>query len=426
MARQGEAINAAQRLHRAALLLGSAALLAACATSPSDRDGPPLTVPAGLANLRDAEPKVEPIRNGGPNKPYRALGRDYVPLTRDVVFRQRGLASWYGRKFHGRPTASGEVYDMFAMTAAHPTLPIPSYAHISNPANGRSVVVRVNDRGPFHAGRIVDLSYAAAWKLDLLAGVAAVELERITFSDIRDGSWRRWRAGASAAAPGLDAGPRHEQALLMAERLHCHFDQALGSGDHSAARLVRQPGGEGFGRDGQPAADGFQARFLACPAGEEGEVAPCCIDLGQGGVFWRAEVAPRQRHCVGHDAKHLDVDADLAFGGDRNHRIVLAVAEVEGTAHGVAQGGLTEWAFGELQVLRRNRAVLGQQLAQGRVRSEVAAPVAFEDESGGPVQLGRAEPGLHGRRRLEAKIDEPKVDAERRGQAQRIGRVESR
>lgn len=173
----------------AAVQMALAALLAACATT-ADRDGPPLKVPTGLENLRDAEPKVEAIRSGGPNSPYRVLGRDYVPLTRDVAFRQKGLASWYGRKFHGRPTASGETYDMFAMTAAHPTLPIPSYARIANPANGRSVVVRINDRGPFHDGRIVDLSYAAAWKLGVLGGVAPVALERITFSEIRDGAWR--------------------------------------------------------------------------------------------------------------------------------------------------------------------------------------------------------------------------------------------
>jgi rare lipoprotein A len=169
-----------------------AALLAACASTPlEDHDGPPRQVPAGLEKIRDAEPAVHTIRQGGPNAPYRALGRDYVPLTRDVAFRQKGLASWYGRKFHGRPTASGEAYDMFAMTAAHPTLPIPSYARITNRANGRSVIVRINDRGPFHDGRIVDLSYAAAWKLGVLGGVAPVELERITFGEIRDGTWRR-------------------------------------------------------------------------------------------------------------------------------------------------------------------------------------------------------------------------------------------
>ncbi|WP_298824447.1 septal ring lytic transglycosylase RlpA family protein [uncultured Piscinibacter sp.] len=177
----------------AALLFAS--LLAACGSSPilSGRDGPESHPPARLAEVPDAEPRIEPIRNGGPNKPYEVLGRRYVPMTQDRAFKERGLASWYGRKFHGRRTANGETYDMYAMTAAHPTLPLPSYARIRNPANGREVIVRVNDRGPFHKGRIVDLSYTAALKLDLLRGVAPVELERITFAEIRSGAWQRDR-----------------------------------------------------------------------------------------------------------------------------------------------------------------------------------------------------------------------------------------
>jgi rare lipoprotein A len=157
----------------------------------------------------DAEPRVEPIRSGGPNKPYEVLGQTYTPLTQDRPFTERGLASWYGRKFHGRRTANGELYDMYAMTAAHPTLPLPSYARIRNPANGREVIVRVNDRGPFHKGRIVDLSYTAALKLDLLRGVAPVELERLTFNDIRTGAWRRGAAPVASAAnaPTVAAPP---------------------------------------------------------------------------------------------------------------------------------------------------------------------------------------------------------------------------
>lgn len=181
-----------------------ALLLAGCGSAPKGRDGrdgPGANPPPGLANVPDAEPRIEVIRNGGPNKPYEVLGRSYVPITQDRSFRERGLASWYGRQFHGRRTANGEVYDMYAMTAAHPTLPLPSYARIRNPANGREVIVRVNDRGPFHAGRIVDLSYTAALKLDLLRGVAPVELERLTFDDIRSGAWRRDEGGALARAP---------------------------------------------------------------------------------------------------------------------------------------------------------------------------------------------------------------------------------
>lgn len=180
-----------------------AAVLAGCASTPqptastpraaatSGRDGAEANPPPDLARVPDAEPKLEPIRSGGPNKPYAVLGRDYTPITKDAPFTERGIASWYGRKFHGRRTASGEVYNMYAMTAAHPTLPIPSYARVRNPANGREVVLRINDRGPFHPGRIVDLSYTAALKLDLLRGVGPVELQRITFDDIRTGAWRR-------------------------------------------------------------------------------------------------------------------------------------------------------------------------------------------------------------------------------------------
>lgn len=148
----------------------------------------------------DAQPRVEPLRTGGPNKPYTVLGQQYSPHSSDVPLRERGLASWYGRKFHGKPTANGEVYDMYAMTAAHRTMPLPSYARVVNPANGRAVVVRVNDRGPFHPDRVIDLSYTAALKLGLLGGVAPVEVERITHEAIRSGSWR-WPEGGAVALP---------------------------------------------------------------------------------------------------------------------------------------------------------------------------------------------------------------------------------
>ncbi len=183
-------------------------LSAGCATrAPVVSDGPPTTPPPDLAQRPDAEPRVEPIRVGGPNKPYEVLGRRYEPLTGDVPLQQSGLASWYGRKFHGRPTASGEPYDMHAMTAAHKTMPIPSYARVRNPANGREIVVRINDRGPFADGRIIDLSYAAAARLGVLAGVAPVELRRITHAEIRaaqalaemkDEGWTAATAGRSA------------------------------------------------------------------------------------------------------------------------------------------------------------------------------------------------------------------------------------
>lgn len=172
--------------------------LGGCASgppAPSGRDGPHPDTPPNLERVPDAEPRIEPIRIGGPNKPYEVGGQAYVPMTRDAPWREQGLASWYGRRFHGRPTASGEPYDMFGMTAAHPTMPIPSYARVRNPANGREVLVRINDRGPFVRGRIIDLSYTAALKLGVLAGVAPVVVERLTFDDIRNGRWRRGDAG---------------------------------------------------------------------------------------------------------------------------------------------------------------------------------------------------------------------------------------
>ena len=156
--------------------------VAPVAPAPTERE---------LLQRPDPEPRVEPVRPGGPNKPYEVSGETYQPQLGDMQVQEKGLASWYGRPFHGRKTASGEVYDMYAMTAAHKTLPIPSYVRVRNPANGREVIVRINDRGPFVAGRIVDLSYAAAVKLGTARGVAPVELERITHDDILAGRWRR-------------------------------------------------------------------------------------------------------------------------------------------------------------------------------------------------------------------------------------------
>jgi rare lipoprotein A len=214
-------------LHRPASLLrcvfavlAFTTLLAGCASGPrKGGDGPGEHPPPGLASVADAEPRLETIRPGGANKPYQALGREYVPMTRDLAFSERGLASWYGRQFHGRRTASGEPYDMYAMTAAHPTLPIPSYARIRNPANGRKVIVRINDRGPFHAGRIVDLSYTAALRLDLLRGVAPVELERITYDEIRAGTWRRDGRDATRYAAARPARPPAAERAAAAPEL---------------------------------------------------------------------------------------------------------------------------------------------------------------------------------------------------------------
>ena len=144
-------------------------------------DGPGELRPANLDDLPSAEPQVEPIavRNA---VPYTVMGQTFKPQTSlEEPYRQKGQASWYGKKFHGAKTANGEIYDMHQMTAAHPTLPLPSYAKVTNLVNGKSVIVRVNDRGPFLRGRIIDLSYAAAHQLDYIkTGRADVLVEKMT------------------------------------------------------------------------------------------------------------------------------------------------------------------------------------------------------------------------------------------------------
>ena len=146
-------------------------------------DGPGENVPSNLDSIADARPRLEPLSRSA-NRPYTVFGRDYVPATSLRPYKERGTASWYGRKFHGEKTSIGETYDMYAMTAAHPTLPLPSYARVTNVATGKSVVVRVNDRGPFHPGRVIDLSYAAAYRIGIAQrGSGQVEVESIVPSD---------------------------------------------------------------------------------------------------------------------------------------------------------------------------------------------------------------------------------------------------
>ncbi|NHR04602.1 septal ring lytic transglycosylase RlpA family protein [Chromobacterium haemolyticum] len=142
-------------------------------------DGPADHIPVNLNLVPDAVPQEEPLIRSA-NLPYTALGMSFRPDTREKPYQATGRASWYGKQFHGRKTSSGEKYDMFAMTAAHPTLPIPSYARVTNLNNGKSVVVRVNDRGPFHKSRLMDLSYAAAYRLGFIKqGSAKIAIERV-------------------------------------------------------------------------------------------------------------------------------------------------------------------------------------------------------------------------------------------------------
>lgn len=134
----------------------------------------------------DAMPRNEPLSSYGNPESYVVLGKRYFVMRSSHGYAEKGIASWYGKKFHGRRTSSGEKYDMYAMTAAHKTLPLPTYVRVTNLSNGRSVVVRVNDRGPFHQNRIIDLSYAAAQKLDMTSsGTALVEVRAVGEGQIR-------------------------------------------------------------------------------------------------------------------------------------------------------------------------------------------------------------------------------------------------
>ncbi len=163
-------------------------------------DGPGSYIPPNLDKVPDAVPRVEKIASG-PSKPYTVMGTTYTPMTSLSYYKQQGIGSWYGRKFHGLQTSSGETYDMFGMTAAHPTLPIPSYARVTSLETGKQVIVRVNDRGPFLSGRLIDLTYTAAYKLGYVnKGSGRVEVELLLPDEID-----RIRSGSSGPYTGTAA-----------------------------------------------------------------------------------------------------------------------------------------------------------------------------------------------------------------------------
>lgn len=165
-------------------------LLSACSTGSKyyQHDGPPSS--STELDTTNATPRVEHFYPAS-LRPYTVMGQRYVPVTSDIKMNQTGIASWYGKQFHGNKTAIGETYNMHAMSAAHPTMPLPSYARVTNLEDGRPVVVRVNDRGPFLYNRVMDLSYAAATALDYAnKGTARVKVERLTNQEIAAGTWK--------------------------------------------------------------------------------------------------------------------------------------------------------------------------------------------------------------------------------------------
>ena len=213
-------------------------------------DGPPAVSSADLAAIPDAAPRAEPIL-AARNRPYSALGQNFSPMTELRPYRRRGLASWYGRRYHGRKTSLGETYDMFKMTAAHPTLPLPSYARVTRvDAPDKTVVVRVNDRGPFLRGRIIDLSYAAAAKLGIVKnGVGAVEVELLLppFADDAPRPSVAPAADAPADAPPSVADSVAAPAALPALQLAALSDPDSArrlrdlAAEHLLARAIDNP-----------------------------------------------------------------------------------------------------------------------------------------------------------------------------------------
>jgi rare lipoprotein A len=167
---------------RLVALAAALALAAGCASTPApvaSGDGAPAR-PPDVSRIPDPVPRAEPRSSRGNPPFYEVLGRRYYVMSDATGYRERGIASWYGTKFHGRSTSSGEPYDMYAMTAAHKTLPLPTYVRVTHRGNGRSIIVRVNDRGPFVGERIIDLSYAAAVRLGMHNdGTALVDVEAL-------------------------------------------------------------------------------------------------------------------------------------------------------------------------------------------------------------------------------------------------------
>ncbi len=302
------------------LPLAAAALLAACGTTQTDTssrkapapvtakpapgipalpaagsgrgayyqdDGPGDNPPAGLLETPDAEVRNDPLLPYS-NRPYAVFGKTYKPTALGAAFKQRGPGTWYGKKFHGQRTSSGEIYDMYKMTAAHPTLPIPSYARVTNLSNGNSVVVRINDRGPFHSTRIIDVSYTAALKLGLLVnGSSQLEVEHIPPAEIERMIAARASTSSSSSSSSAPvvAAARQPQAMPKAAPM-----LVSSSGDEARAAVLGGSAGPGFylqlgSYAKEDGADGLRKRLEASDAGLK-------LDVEQAGKFYRLFAGP--------------------------------------------------------------------------------------------------------------------------------------
>lgn len=217
--------------HSRIIIVITASLLCACSfTGPNNyyqNDGPPIRKNSSIS---DVIPTVEPFYKPS-LRPYTVLGKRYVPITTDLPLVQEGIGSWYGKQFHGNKTSTGEIYDMFSASAAHPTMPLPSYARVTNLENGRSIIVRVNDRGPFLHNRVIDLSYAAANALGYASqGTARVRVERLTNDLIASGTWKNSKPVNSIE---IEKVPSLETPATISKPLQSGWGAQIGSFESS-------------------------------------------------------------------------------------------------------------------------------------------------------------------------------------------------
>ena len=260
-------------------------------------DGPGLAPPPDFDAIPEPIPKVEPLHRAA-NRPYAVFGREYVPATALTPYHERGIASWYGRKFHGQKTSIGEPYDMYALTAAHPTLPLPSYARVTNVASGKSVIVRVNDRGPFLHGRIIDLSYAAAQRIGIAQnGSGEVEVDAILPEAL---------ASSAQARPAL---PSVTQAPAIAAPLAPAGEIALAQPAPDAAPVAAVPGGYSV----QLGAFANYANAQAFLGRVQNQLANLQVEarIRQAGGLYRVSIGP---YPVRSDAQRIGERITDAFG----------------------------------------------------------------------------------------------------------------
>lgn len=257
------------------------------------KDDGPLELPAGLDLVPEPVPRAEPLHRWA-NNPYTVLGLSFTPIRSVGELRQQGIASWYGRKFHGQKTSSGEVYDMFQMTAAHPTLPIPSYARVTSLKNGRSVVVRINDRGPFLKGRVIDLSFLAACRLDY-AMQGSTEVEVVSLQPGDDVPMPAQTAVAAVEVQPLPALPPLQAVALPPE-----------------PAIAAAPGGF-FLQFGAFGSRGNAENFLAHVARELDEAQAARLVIQQAGTLYRVRMGPfAERSAALAEAERLTGQKNLA------------------------------------------------------------------------------------------------------------------